>query len=99
MIDGMYPAVPPKAGVNRQGRSPTLLTNDKIKILLSTPDTWYVIGKAKKWISGVKHNIESMTQGNISHLADKGKFEIVQRRNKEGTIDIYCRWVSNENII
>ena len=34
-----------------------------------------------------------MTQKNISHLADKGKFEIQQRKNKENKIDIYCRYV------
>ena len=36
-----------------------------------------------------------MTQRNIAHLADKGKFEIQQRRNKTGQIDIYCRFVPN----
>ena len=36
-----------------------------------------------------------MTQRNIAHLSDKGKFEIQQRRNKTGQIDIYCRFVPN----
>ena len=99
MTDDLYAAVPPKAGINRPGRSPSLLTDDKVKILLSTPDTWYVIGKSRKWISGIKSNIEGMTQKNISHLAEKGRFEITQRRNKEGNIDIYCRWIPNEEII
>ena len=93
MPEGMYAAVPP-ATTPMKGRKPTLLTDDKVKILLSTPDTWYVIGKSKKWISGVKANIESMTQKNISHLSDKGKFEIKQRK-KDGLIDIYCRFVPN----
>lgn len=93
MPEGMYAAVPP-AIAPKKGRQPALLTDEVVKILLSTPETWYVIGKSNKWISGVKANIESMTQKNISHLSDKGKFEIKQRK-KDGLIDIYCRFVPN----
>lgn len=99
MPDGMKPAVPPKAMLNRKGKAPSLLTDDKVKILLSSPNTWYIIGTSTKWISGVKANIESMTQRNISHLADKGKFEIIQRRNTNGLIDIYCQFVPIEQEI
>jgi hypothetical protein len=95
----MRASVPPSPQNNRKGKSPTLLTNDKVKILLSSPNTWYIIGTKDKWISGVKANIESMTQKNISQLKDKGKFEIVQRKNDLGTIDIYCQWIPNEEII
>jgi len=39
-----------------------------------------------------------MTQRNISHLADKGKFEIQQRKNiNSNNIDIYCRFVTTNN--
>ena len=95
--DGMYAATPP--AVRRKGKQPKLLTNEKVKILLASPNTWYVIGKADKFISGVKANIESMTQGNISHLATKGKFEVQQRKNSDGVIDIYCQWVPTEQEI
>jgi len=37
-----------------------------------------------------------MTQRNISHLKDKGKFEIQQRKNKDGQVDIYCQFVPYE---
>lgn len=93
MPEGMRPAIPPKPHMERKGKQPSLLTNDKVKILLANPNEWYIIGQKDKWISGVKANIESMTQANISHLADKGKFEIQQRKNKDDMIDIYCRYV------
>lgn len=85
---------PPAAGVNRSGKQPTLLTDDKVELLLSTPDVWYRIGETNNWISGVKRNIENMTQTNIRHLANKGKFYIKQRRNiSNGNISIYCKYV------
>jgi hypothetical protein len=85
---------PPAAGLNRSGKQPNLLTDSIAKTLLSTPEEWYVIGSSDKWISGVKSNIENMTQKNITHLKDKGAFEIKQRRNIDtGQIDIYCRFV------
>ena len=93
MPEGMRPAIPPKPHMERKGKQPSLLTNDKVKVLLANPNEWYIIGQKDKWISGVKANIESMTQANISHLADKGKFEIQQRKNKDDMIDIYCRYV------
>lgn len=99
MPKDMRPAIPPERYVNRKGKQPSLLTDDKVKILLSTPDMWYIIGTANSWISGVKANIESMTQRNISHLATRGKFEIEQRKNNTGTIDIYCKWLPNEEEI
>ncbi len=80
MPNGMQAAIPPEPYLNRKGKQPSLLTDDKVKILLSTPDMWYIIGTANSWISGVKANIESMTQRNISHLAIRGKFEIEQRK-------------------
>ena len=72
---------------------PLLLTDEKVRTLLSTPEEWYVIGTSDKWISGVVKNIESMKQKNISHLINKGKFEIKQRKNEDGQVDIYCRYV------
>jgi hypothetical protein len=89
----MYAAVPPP--VKKVGKRPSLLTDEKVKILLSQPETWFVIGQSKTWISGVKANIENMKQSNISHLSDKGWFEIQQRKNKDGQIDIYCRFVKS----
>mgnify|MGYP001161439999 FL=1 len=94
--DGMKAAIPPEPYNNRKGKQPKLLTDDKVRILLSQPESWYIIGTQDKWISGVKANIESMTQRNISHLKDKGKFEIQQRKNKDGQVDIYCRFVPYE---
>ena len=99
MPNEMRASVPPSPQNNRKGKSPTLLTDDKVKVLLSSPNTWYIIGTKDKWISGVKANIESMTQKNISQLKDKGKFEIVQRKNDLGTVDIYCQWIPNEETI
>ena len=87
---------PPAAGVNRSGKQPTLLTDEKVRTLLSTPKEWYVLGTSDKWISGVKSNIERMKQKNISHLINKGKFEIKQRKNEDGFIEIYCRFVPFE---
>ena len=84
--------VPPAAGVNRSGKQPQLLTDDKVRTLLSTPEVWYIIGTTDSWISGVKSNIENMTQVNIQHLKDKGRFQIKQRKNTDGDIDIYCRF-------
>ncbi len=93
MPNGMREATPPPANLNRKGRQPNLLTDDKVKILLSSPNVWYIIGTAQKWLGGNKANIVSMTQKNIAHLADKGKFEIQQRKNETNEIDIYCRYV------
>jgi hypothetical protein len=90
--DDMIRAIPPEPHKNRKGKQPSLLTDEKVKVLLANPNEWFIIGKKDKWISGVKANIESMTQSNISHLADKGKFEIQQRKNENGVIDIYCRY-------
>ena len=87
---------PPAAGVNRSGKRPTLLTDEKVRTLLSTPEEWYIIGTSDKWISGVVKNIESMKQKNISHLINKGKFEIAQRKNEDGFIEIYCRFVPHK---
>jgi hypothetical protein len=95
MPNDMRPATPPERYANRRGRQPTLLTDDKVKILLSSPQVWYIIGTADKWISGIKANIESMTQRNIAHLSDKGSFVIEQRKNKDGVVDIYCQWLPN----
>ena len=92
-------AIPPLAGVNRSGKQPTILTDNKEKTLLSTPTEWYIIATTDNWISGVKSNIENMTQRNIRHLADKGRFEIKQRKNDDGEIDIYCRYIPNERSI
>jgi hypothetical protein len=36
-----------------------------------------------------------MTQKNIEHLAEKGNFKVKQRKNKQGDIDIYCKYVPN----
>ena len=95
MPEGMQAATPPEPYLNRKGKQPSLLTDDKVKILLSSPEQWFIISTKDKWISGVKANIESMTQRNIAHLSDKGKFEIQQRKNKNNEIDIYCRYVPN----
>jgi transcription antitermination factor NusG len=88
-------AIPPAAGINRSGKQPQLLTDDKVRTLLSTPHEWYKIGVTTNWISGVKSNIENMTQKNIEHLAEKGNFKVKQRKNKQGDIDIYCKYVPN----
>ena len=90
--EGMIRQMPPEPRKST-GKKPKLLDDDKVKILLSTPSEWYVIATTDKWISGSKANIESMSQQNISHLANKGKFEIKQRKNNDGLVDIYCRFV------
>jgi len=95
MPNGMREATPPPANTTPPGRKPRLLTDEKVKVLLSSPNVWYIIGTAPKWLGGNKSNIVSMTQRNIAHLADKGKFEIQQRKNKNDEIDIYCRYVPN----
>ena len=77
MPNGMQAAIPPEPYLNRKGKQPSLLTDDKVRILLSSPEQWFIISTKDKWISGVKANIESMTQRNIAHLSDKGKFEIL----------------------
>ena len=81
---------PPTAGINRSGKQPSILTDDKVRTLLSTPEVWYIIATTDNWISGVKANIENMTQSNIKHLQSKGVFKIKQRKNVDGDIDIYC---------
>ena len=53
---------PPAAGINRSGKQPSILTDDKVRTLLSTPEVWYIIATTDNWISGVKANIENMTQ-------------------------------------
>ena len=91
-------ANPPEAHKNHRGKQPSLLTDDVVKILLSSPNTWFLVASKSNWISGIKKNIESMTQSNIKHLADVGKFEIAQRKNNEtGYIDIYCQFVTTSN--
>ena len=87
---------PPAAGLSRSGKQPTLLTDDKVETLLSTPEVWYLIAETDTWISGVKKNIESMKQVNIKHLINKGKFEIKQRKKKNGNIGIYCRYMPHK---
>ena len=87
---------PPTAGINRSGKQPSILTDDKVRTLLSTPEVWYIIATTDNWISGVKANIENMTQANIKHLANKGRFQIKQRKNEDGYIDIYCSFLPNK---
>ena len=52
--NGMYPATPPPVSTSERGKKPSLLTNEVAQVLLGNPNTWYVIGKSDKWISGVK---------------------------------------------
>ncbi len=93
--DGMYRSEPPEPNLNKKGRQPSLLTTEKVRVLLANPDIWYVIGESDKWISGVKANIENMTQRNIVHLNGKGKFVISQRKdNDSNKINIYCKFVT-----
>ena len=89
---------PPASNQSRKGKSPTILTDDKVETLLSTPNEWYMIAESTNWISGVKQNIESMTQTNIRHLKDKGMFEVKQRKNNDGIVEIYCRFVKLEDV-
>tara|TARA_A100001391_G_scaffold201994_1_gene190442 strand:+ start:189 stop:494 length:306 start_codon:yes stop_codon:yes gene_type:complete len=84
---------PPAVGLSRSGKQPTLLTDDKVQTLLSTPEVWYKIGETDTWISGVKKNIESMSQANIRHLKNKGKFELKQRKQDNGNIGIYAIYI------
>lgn len=86
---------PPLAGANRSGKQPTLLTDSKVETLLSTPNVWFLIGETDNWISGVKRNIENMTQKNIAHLVDRGVFKIKQRKKDNGNIGIYCKYIPN----
>ena len=96
--DGMKAAIPPEPYNNRKGKQPKLLTDDKVRILLSQPESWYIIGTQDKWISGVKANIESMTQRNIAHLAAVGRFVIKQRKNTDtNMVDIYCKIITKDN--
>jgi hypothetical protein len=98
MPDGMYPATPPPVSTGDRGKKPSLLTDEKAQVLLANPNTWYVIGESSKWISGVKHNIESMQQTNIAHLAAVGRFAVKQRKNKDtNMIDIYCQFITKDN--
>ena len=95
----MYPAIPPHPDNAGKGMQPRLLTDDKVKVLLATPNTWYVIGTSNKWISGTAKNIMSFGQNNIKHLKDLGRFDVLQRKNKDNSvIDIYCRWKSNADM-
>ena len=94
------PAVPPNAhsmrdGVRTRGQKPTLLTDDKVEILLSKPNTWFLIGVNKEFKFGGQSvtNIKRMTQANIRHLSGMGEFDIVQRKKEEGMVGIYCRWL------
>ena len=48
MPNGMREATPPPLGVNRTGRKPKLLTDEKVKILLSSPNVWYIISTTDK---------------------------------------------------
>lgn len=92
--DDMYAATPPNPDNAGKGKKPKLLTDEKVKVLLATPSTWYVIGSSEKWISGTAKNIMSFGQNNISHLKDLGRFDVLQRKDKESSvINIYCRWV------
>ena len=98
------PAVPPKAhsmreGVGIRGSKPTLLTDDKVEILLSKPNTWFLIGANKEFKAGGQSvsNIKKMTQANIRHLSGMGEFDIVQRKTEEGLVGIYCKWLPHSN--
>jgi len=88
---------PPNPDNSAKGKKPSLLTDDVVKHLLAYPNIWFLIGQKDNWISGIKQNIESMTQRNIEHLSNKGKFEVAQRKNRtDDVIDIYCRFVTIE---
>ena len=90
--EGMVRKEPPIT-TQRGGRQPKILSQDKVKILLNNPNTWYVIATQTRWSSGVVQNIQQMTQRNISHLKDKGSFECKQRKNETNGVDLYCRFV------
>ena len=89
---------PPALNHNRKGKTPTILTDEKVETLLSTPYEWYLIASCSNWVSGVKQNIENMNQTNIRHLKDVGKFEVKQRKNDDGEIDIYCRFIKLKDV-
>ena len=50
MPNGMREETPPPANTSPPGRKPRLLTDEKVKVLLSSPNVWYVIGTAPRWI-------------------------------------------------
>jgi hypothetical protein len=92
MPDGMYAKTP--ARPEKEGRQPRLLTDEKVRVLLATPNTWYVIGQSNNYISGTVKNIMSFEQQSIKHLKGLGNFKVVQRKDKvNNVIDIYCKWV------
>lgn len=97
--DNIERETPPAAGLGRSGKQPKLLTDDKVRTLLSTPSVWYRIGETDTWISGVKANIEQMKQANIKHLEGKGKFHIKQRKLSNGNIGIYCKYEPRKETI
>jgi len=83
----------PREKLKGRIRQPKYLNDEKLKVLLNTPNTWYVIATLDKWASGVVSNIQNMKQKNIEHLSDKGKFEVKQRLNEDKKVEIYCRFV------
>ena len=91
---GMYAATPGKPETAGRGNKAKLLSDEKVKVLLATPDTWFVIGTSPRWISGTARNIMQFTQKNIEHLKDLDKFIVCQRKNNN-QIDIYCKWIPN----
>tara|TARA_R110002020_G_scaffold7496_1_gene31492 strand:- start:16290 stop:16604 length:315 start_codon:yes stop_codon:yes gene_type:complete len=94
---GMYAAIPGKPDTAGRGKPAKLLSDEKVKVLLATPDTWYVIGKSDIWISGSARNIMQFIQKNIKHLEGLGRFIVCQRRNKtDNCIDIYAKWMPND---
>jgi|TARA_B100000073_G_scaffold81708_1_gene62191 hypothetical protein len=95
MNDEFYPKNLPERQTPR-GKKPKLLSDDKVKVLLSTPNTWYVIGTSKKWMSGSLNNIKTMSQANLVNLHGIGRFELSQRKNDNDMVDIYCRWIPND---
>ena len=40
MPNGMRPAIPPEPNQYRKGKQPTLLTDDKVRVLLANPNEW-----------------------------------------------------------
>ena len=74
------------------GKQAKILSDDKVKVLLSNPNVWYVIATLPRWSSGVVSNIGSMQQRNISHLKDKGSFKCKQRKNNNG-VDLYVKFI------
>ena len=94
--NSMYPKVPPPTNTGDRGKRPTLLTDEVVKVLLANPNTWYVIGTSKKWMSGSLNNIKTMSQANLVNLHGIGRFELSQRKNDNDMVDIYCRWIPND---